>query len=301
MTRRGAMLFAAMCAIWGIPYLLIRVAVRELSPATLVLARTTIAALLLLPVAARRGELRPVLTRWAPLLGFALVEIAIPWILLSSAERQLSSSLSGLLIAAVPLVGAVIARTTGARERLSGRAGAGLAIGLVGVAAIVGLDLGGASVRPLAEIGVVVLGYAAGPAILSRFLADLPARGVIAASLAIGAVLNAPLAALSFPSQVPSWSVIASVLVLAVVCTALAFLLFFALIAEVGPVRATVITYVNPAVAAVLGVAVLGERFTVGMGIGFALVLIGSFLATRRRTRRDPAMALDRVAASEPV
>ena len=300
MTRRGAVLFAAMCVIWGIPYLLIRVAVRELSPPTLVVARTTGGAILLLPLAARRGELRPLLARWAPLLAFAVAEMAVPWVLLSSAEQQLSSSLSGLLIAAVPLVGAVIAGTTGVRERLSGRASAGLALGLVGVAAIVGLDLGGARLWPLIEVGVVVLGYATGPAILSRYLADLPARGVIAASLAIAAVLNAPLAALTFPSRVPSGSVIASVVVLASVCTALAFLLFFALIAEVGPVRATVITYINPAVAAILGVAVLGERFTLGMGIGFALVLTGSFLATRRHAR-ETTITLNPVAASEPA
>src|SRR3954462_9288219 len=107
MTRRGVLLFAAMCVIWGVPYLMIRVAVRELAPVTLVFLRTGIAALLLTPVAAARHELRPLLAHWRPLLAYTAVEVAIPWLLLAHAETRLSSSLTGLLIAAVPLVGAV--------------------------------------------------------------------------------------------------------------------------------------------------------------------------------------------------
>lgn len=294
MTRRGAALFAAMCVIWGIPYLLIKVAVDELSPATLVLARTAIAALLLLPIAAARDELRPLLRYWLPVLAFAAIEIAIPWMLLGVAEQEVSSSLTGLLIAAVPLVGAVIARTTGDRERLGVQAGIGLLLGLVGVAAIVGLNLEGASAGSLAAIGLVAVCYAVGPVILQRFLAGAPALGVIAASLGVTTVVYVPIAAFSLPDALPSATVIGSVVGLAVVCTAIAFLLFFALIAEIGPVRATVITYVNPAVAAVLGVTILDERFTAGMAVGFVLVLAGSVLATRRTAQptRTTAPAL---------
>jgi drug/metabolite transporter (DMT)-like permease len=281
-TRRGLWLFAAMCVIWGIPYLLIRVAVRELTPSTLVFARTAVAALLLLPVAAARGDVRPVLRRWAPLLAFAAIEIAIPWLLLASAERRLSSSLSALLIAGVPLVGAVVTRTTGDRERLGGTSAAGLLVGLGGVAAIVGLDFGHTSALGLVEVAGVVTGYAVGPIVLARHLPDVPGLGVIAVSLALCAVAYAPVAAVELPAKAPSWHVLASVATLAVVCTAVAFLLFFALIAEIGPVRATVITYANTAVAAILGVGILGERFTTGMAIGFPLVLLGSVLATRR-------------------
>jgi drug/metabolite transporter (DMT)-like permease len=291
MTRRGWILFASMCVIWGVPYLLIRVAVRDLSPATLVLARTGIAALLLLPIAAARSELRPLLRHWAPLLAFAAIEIAIPWVLLGAAEQHISSSLTGLLIAAVPLVGALIARTTGERERLGFQSALGLLLGLVGVAAIVGLNLEGAGGVPLAEIALVAICYAVGPVILQRYLAGLPALGVIAAALGATAVAYVPIAAFSLPDRVPSATVIGSVAGLAVVCTAVAFLLFFALIAEIGPVRATVITYVNPAVAAVLGVAILGEHFTAGMGVGFALVLAGSVLATRRTSGAATAHA----------
>jgi drug/metabolite transporter (DMT)-like permease len=282
MTRRGALLFAAMCVIWGVPYLMIRVAVRELAPVTLVFGRTAIAALLLAPVAAYRGELRPLLRRWAPLLAYTAVEVAIPWVLLARAETKLTSSLTGLLIAAVPLVGALIVTLTGERERLGGRSWLGLLIGIGGVAAIVGLDIGQVNAFALVEVAFVAVGYAIGPIIFSRSLGDLPALGVVAASLAISAIVYAPFAATHWPASTPSAHVLESVVGLAVVCTALAFLLFFALIAEVGPVRATVITYVNPAVAAVVGVAVLSEHITAGMAIGFALVLAGSVLATRR-------------------
>lgn len=282
MSRRGFLLFAAMCVIWGIPYLLIRVAVEELSPATLVLARTAIAAVLLLPIAAFRRELRPLLPYWAPLLAFAAIEIALPWVLLGAAEQHVTSSLTGLLIAAVPLVGAVIALTTGARERFGLQSGTGLLLGLAGVAAIVGVNIEGTSIGALAEIGLVAVCYAVGPFILQRWLAGLPALGVIAASLGATTVAYIPIAAFALPDQMPSAKVLGSVLGLAVVCTAVAFLLFFALIAEIGAVRATVITYVNPAVAAVLGVSLLGEHFTPGMGLGFGLVLAGSALATRR-------------------
>jgi drug/metabolite transporter (DMT)-like permease len=288
MSRRGALLFAAMCVIWGIPYLMIRVAVRELAPVTLVCARTGIAALLLVPVAAARGELRPLLARWAPLLAYTAVEVAIPWVLLARAETKLTSSLTGLLIAAVPLVGALIVSLTGDRERLGGRRWLGLLVGIGGVAALVGLDVGRVDVVALAEIGVVSVGYAIGPIILSRYLGDLSALAVVAASLVLTALVYAPFAAVHWPSRWPSTHVLESVVVLATICTALAFLLFFALIAEVGPVRATVITYINPAIAALLGVTLLNEQLTTGMVIGFALVLCGCLLATGKNPEVVP-------------
>jgi drug/metabolite transporter (DMT)-like permease len=297
MSRRGWLLFAVMCVIWGIPYLLIKVAVDELSPAMLVFARTAIAALLLLPIAALRGELRSLLPYWAPVLAFAAIEIALPWLLLGVAEQRISSSLTALLIAGVPLVGAVIARTTGARERLGVQSGVGLLVGVVGVAAIVGLNLEGAGPGAIAAVGLVAICYAIGPVILQRYLVGVPALAVIAAALGVTALVYLPIAAFSVPDTMPSANVVGSVLGLAVVCTAIAFLLFFALISEIGPVRATVITYVNPAVAAVLGVAILGEDFTVGMGVGFVLVLVGSLLATRPSAATAPTQ----VSAFEPV
>src|SRR6266511_5634 len=276
-----------MCVIWGIPYLMIRVAVRELAPVTLVFLRTVLAALLLTPVAAVRGELRPLLASWRPLLAYTAVEVAIPWVLLARAETKLTSSLTGLLIAAVPLVGAVVVTVSGERERLGGRRWVGLLVGIVGVAAIVGLNVGQVDALALVEIALVAVGYAVGPIILVRALRDEPPLGVVAASLALTAIVYAPFAAANWPSKVPSAHVVESVVGLAVVCTALAFL-FFALIAEVGPVRATVITYINPAVAAVLGAALLDEQLTAGMLIGFALVLAGCILATGRGPEAVP-------------
>lgn len=281
MTARGWVLFASMCVIWGIPYLLIKVAVEDVSPAMLVLARTGVAALLLLPIAAVRNELRPLLPHWRPLLAFAAIEIALPWVLLGSAETRISSSLTALLIAAVPLIGTAIALGTVPRDPLTRDRGLGLLLGMVGVAAIVGVSLEGASAGPLVQVGLVAVCYAVGPVILQRWLSELPPLGVIAASLGVSALVYVPITAAAGPGTTPSLTAVASILALAVVCTAVAFLVFFALIAEIGPVRATVITYVNPAVAAVLGVLVLDEHFTVGMGIGFVLVLAGSVLATR--------------------
>lgn len=283
MSRRAIVLFLGLGFAWGIPYLLIKVAVEELTPAELVLVRTVIAALLLLPIAFARGAVVPVLRRWRPLLAFSLVEIAIPWVALGRAEQELPSSTTGLLIAAVPLVGVAIAFLTGRAERLSPTAWLGLGLGIAGVAALVGLDVGGSQLDGVAEVGVVVVGYALGPAILARSLSDLPAVGVIAMALSITAVLYLPVVLLEGgPTTMPSAQVIVSVLILASVCTAAAFLMMFGLVGEVGPVRATTITYVNPAVAVIAGVVVLSEPVTVWTVVGFVLVVAGSYLVNRR-------------------
>jgi drug/metabolite transporter (DMT)-like permease len=281
-TRRGWLLFAAMGVIWGVPYLLIKVAVADLSPVSLVFLRTATGAALLLPMAAARGSIRPLRPHWRWILVYTVVEVAIPWMLLSDAERHISSSLAGLLVAAVPFIGALLALLTGGEYRLDARRSTGLLVGLVGVAALVGFDVSGGNLGAIGEIAVVTIGYALGPMIIARRLRGVPAVGVVAASLVLTAIVYAPVGVLQLPHHAPSVQVILAVAGLGVVCTAVAFLLFFELIAEVGPVRATVITYVNPAVALALGVAVLGEPFTVGAGVGFVLILLGSFLATSR-------------------
>ena len=295
MTRRGLVLFALMSVIWGIPYLFIRIAVDEISPAMLVFVRTAIGTAILLPIALARVDLRPILQRWRWVVAFAAVEIAGPWVLLGSAEQHITSSLAGLLVAGVPLVGAVIALSTGGADRFGRTALVGLLVGLLGVAAIVGADLQSSDLTALLQVFLVVVGYAVGPAILSRRLGGLSSLGVMAMSLALSAVIYAPIAAVQWPAQVPSSNALFAVAVLGTVCTALAFLLFAQLIAEVGPVRATVITYINPAVAAVLGVLVLHETFTVPMAIGFALVILGSGLATRRARPASPVLAAEPV------
>jgi drug/metabolite transporter (DMT)-like permease len=294
MTSRGIRLFALMALIWGIPYLFIRVAVAEVSPSFLVLARTALAAAILVPIALARGGLRPILARWRWLAAFAAIEIAIPWVMLGSAEKHLTSSLTGLLLAGVPLVGTLFALATGGTERLPRTAWLGLLVGLAGVGLIVGSNLGSADPTAFAQVAVVVVGYAVGPAILARRLGGLSSVGVMALSLGLCALVYIPIAALQWPTTFPSTNVLGSIVILAVVCTAAAFLIFAALIDEIGPVRATVITYINPAVAAVLGVLVLSEPLTTAMVAGFGLVIAGSVLATRRETAER---AVEQVAA----
>jgi len=285
LSRKGWLLFAALSIIWGMPYLLIRVAVREVSPAALIFLRTAPAGLLLLPFAIRRGPLGPLLRRWQWVLAYTVAELCVPWLLLFSAEQHLASSLAGLLVAAVPLLGAVLYRVSSAHEPLGARRLAGLLIGFGGVAALVGIDVSNVDMTAVAEMGVVVLGYALGPFIVSRRLADLPSLGVITASLVITALGYAPVALTHLPTRM-SWDVSASVAGLALVCTALAFVIFFELIREVGPARSTVVTYINPAVAVLLGVTVLDEPFTIGMAVGLPLVLVGMVLATGPSPRR---------------
>src|SRR4051794_36572783 len=289
-----------MCVIWGIPYLLIKVSVDELSATALVFGRTLVGTAVLLPVALKRGYLAPLVPRWRPLLAYTVVELAIPWVLLSTAEKELPSSLTGLLIAAVPLVSFSIVAGLGEREVLGRRNVLGLLIGFVGVAALAGVDGAGADVASVLMVGVVVLCYATGPIILTRTLHDLPDLGVVTASLGLCAVGYLPFAFASRPDTMPSGRVIASVVALGVICTAVAFLIFFDLIREIGPARSTIITYVNPAVAAVLGVVILDESLGVGSMIGFVLILGGSVLATSGPGARSKHPETEMPAVAEP-
>ena len=283
---RALALFAAMAVIWGIPYLLIRVAVAEVSPPVLVFARTSIGAAVLLPIAIARVDLGQTVRHFRWVVAFAAVEIAGPWVLLGWAEQHVTSSLAGLLVAGVPLVGTVIAVLTGRDRHVSGTSLVGLLLGLVGVAAIAGTDLNAENAAAIGAIALVVVGYAVGPWILAHKLVGVPSLGVMAPSLAMSALLYLPIAILQWPTAVPSAGALASIAILGLVCTALAFVLFAELITAVGPVRATLITYINPAVAATLGVLILAEPFTPAMAVGFVLVIGGSVLANRRPASR---------------
>jgi drug/metabolite transporter (DMT)-like permease len=300
-SRRGWALFIAMSVIWGVPYLLIKVAVGEVSPAMLVFARCVVGAALLLPWTIAQGQLRPALRHWKALLLFTAVEMAGPWFLIAYAEKTLSSSLTGLLVAGVPFVAALAGRLVGEEERLSPVRIVGMVIGVVGIGVLLGLDIEGAELLPLLAIGLVLIGYAAGPLVVTRALPEVP--GVAASSIALflTAVVYAPFAAPQLDElgevSVPGWL---ALLALGVVCTALALALFFALIREVGPQRALVITFVNPAVAVLLGVLLLGEPFTLGIALGLPLVLVGCVLATRRSPVRTERSELSDVDAGVP-
>ncbi len=290
MTRRGWLLFAVMGVLWGIPYLLIKVAVRDFSPVSVVFLRTGIGAVVLLPIVFARKELGQVLRAWRWVLIYTAVEVTIPWLMLTAAEERLPSSLVGLLVAAVPLVTAILLFVMRADDRVDRRRGLGLLVGFVGVAALLGLGNLRGDGLALAEMAVVVAGYAVGPIIIARKLGAVPATGVIAVSLALTAIVYAPFALASWPSQMPSLTVIGAMLALGVLCTAVAFLAFFALIAEAGPARSQTFIYVNPVVALVLGVLLLGEPFGVGDVVGLALILGGLLLATRRRASTPAAV-----------
>lgn len=302
MDRRATTLFLALGLAWGIPYLLIKVSVEEISPSMLVFSRTALAAAILLPIALAKGGVLPALRHWRALGVYTVVEIAIPWLLLGRAEQDLPSSTTGLLIAAVPLAGVGLAFATGRSERLGTLGWLGLLAGLAGVAALVGLDIDTSHRGAVLEVLVVVVGYAIGPVIIARHLGDQQGIAVAAITLAATAVIYLPVVVLgdAIPSEVPSAKVFASIVVLATVCTAGAFVMLFALVGLIGPVRATAITYLNPAVAIVAGAVFLSEEITVWTAVGFALVLLGSFLITRRPGGSEAPPPPEMGAALEP-
>jgi drug/metabolite transporter (DMT)-like permease len=279
---RGWVLFAAMSVIWGIPYLLIKVAVEGVSAPVLVLARTAIGAAVLLPLALSQAAWAPVLRHWRPVLVFAFFEIIAAWLLLTDAERHISSSLTGLLIAAAPIIAAVLDRFTGGETRFGVKRIAGLALGMVGVAVLAGPELTGGSAWPVTEVLLVAVCYAIAPLVAARYLGDVPTLPMTAACLGFAALVYAGPAAATWPDQMPSTRVLLALAGLAVICTALAFIVFFALIREVGAARALVFTYVNPAVALAAGVIVLNEPLTPWNVAGLGLILAGLVLATRR-------------------
>jgi drug/metabolite transporter (DMT)-like permease len=276
------LLFTAMSVIWGIPYLLIKVAVDGVSAPVLVFARTAIGAAVLVPLALSRAAWAPVLRSWKPVLVFAFFEIVAAWLMLSDAERHISSSLTGLLIAAAPIIAAVLDRLTGGERRLGGKRIAGLAVGLAGVAVLAGPEMTGGSAWPVSEVLLVALCYAIAPLVAARYLSDVPALPMTAACLGVAAIVYVGPAAATWPTEMPATQVLLALAALAVICTAVAFIVFFALIREVGATRALVFTYVNPAVALAAGVIVLNEPLTPWNLAGLALILGGLVLATRR-------------------
>lgn len=286
MSRRGWFLFTALGIIWGTPYLFIRVAVEHLTPAVVVTGRMTLAVLLLLPVAAKHHLPTVWRRHWRAIVAFASAEMVFPFGALAVAEQRLSSSLAGLLIAGVPITTAIMLRLTGHSDQWDKGRVAGLGIGMLGLVGLVGLDLRADNWWSIALCFLAVGGYAMGPLIISNHLADAPQLAVITLAQIAAAVMYSPLLAYEIATDtwhrgavpVSAWLSVAG---LGALCTALAFTLLFRLIDEVGPGRTTVITYINPAVAIVLGIVLLDEPFTRGMAVGFPLVLIGSVLATR--------------------
>jgi drug/metabolite transporter (DMT)-like permease len=282
MSKRGWLLFLAMAVIWGIPYLLIRIAVRHLNPGVLVLGRTLPCALLLLPLVASRGQLGLLRRNIVWIATFGVVEFGIPWFLMATSEQHITSSLTSLLICAVPLFAVVAQRIRRTEDRITPRRLSGLAIGAGGVAFLVGLDLHGGSIEWIGFMMVVALGYTCGPIILATKLNHVPGPVVVAGATFFVALCWIPWSVTHWPHHV-SGETLGCVAVLSVVCTAGAFLTFFELVKEVGSTRSVVVTYFNTAIAVVLGIALLNEPLTAGILVGFPLVLIGCILATSTR------------------
>jgi drug/metabolite transporter (DMT)-like permease len=285
---RGWGAFAALGIIWGLPYFFIKVSVQELSPVVVAFGRVVLGSLILLPIAWRRGALKNLGKHKAAICAFALAEFIIPFSAISFGERWISSSVTGILIAMVPFSIALIQRFFGVHERLGTWRIAGLGLGFVGVVALLGF---GTISGPYGWAGVgcmllATLGYAIGPLIIQRHLGGLDPFGPLAASLLVASMVLLVPAVLAFPTRMPSASVLMSMVMLGWVCTALAMLLMFYLVGHAGASRAAVITYINPVVAAMLGVSLLHERLGAGGILAFVFILLGSWLATRGTANR---------------
>lgn len=293
MSRRALVLFLILAVAWGVPYFFIKVAVADVTPATVVFARTAIASIILIPLAWYRGALRPALKAWRWVLAFAIIEMMVAWWLLSAAETHVSSAFTGIMMATVPLIGTVIARVRGDLSVTHSSRLLGLAVGTFGVASLWGLDLfqGHISLPAVAMLLAVALCYAIAPAMSAEKLSDIPGLGVAAVSIAMVAVVFAFPGIAQLGGRSISGAAALSLIGLGLISTALAFAIFFPLVAEIGPVRMTLVTYLNPAVALLLGVLLLDEPFTFGMALGFPLVLLGSWLAGRRATPRTIALS----------
>jgi drug/metabolite transporter (DMT)-like permease len=283
MSPRAWLLFAAVSVVWGVPYFFIKVAVdADVPPAFVAWSRIALAAAILLPLAAHRGALHGLGDRWRPIAAYAATEIAAPFTLIAIGEQDVASSLTAILIASMPLVMAVVALGLAPEERPTGLRLVGLFVGLAGVVALLGIDVAGTSSELLGAglILVATVCYATAPIIIKRSLTDLDPLGPVALSLGLSTLALLPAAIAAPPDAIPSFDAFASIVALGVVCTAAGLVLFFLLIAEAGPSRASVITYFNPLVAVALGVVILNESLGAASVAGLLLILAGSWLAT---------------------
>lgn len=300
MTRRAWLAFAGCSVLWGVPYLFIRIAVRGgVPPAMVAFGRVTLAAVVLLALAARAGTLAQLRGRWRAVIAYGVAEISVPFPLIAAGEQRVSSSLAAIIVASVPLIGAVLALRFDHSERPTRVRAAGLMIGFVGVIVLMGID-GTGSGGELLGAGAILLaavGYAIGPMILKLKLGGVDPRAMMGASLSVAAAVLVVPAALSLPARAPTTGAVASVVVLGLVCTAAAFVVVAVLIREAGTSRALVITYINPVIAVALGVTLLGEQPGAGAVAGLLLILAGSWLSTGGRLppAGGPAVWLRRV------
>lgn len=292
MDRRSWTLLLALSAIWGASYLLIKIALRDLSPELVAFTRIALAALLLLPVAASRHALAPLRGRLGTVAVLGAIQVAGPFLLIAAGERSISSSLAGILVATTPILTALLALRFDHEERSEGTRLVGVGIGIAGVIALFGLDLTGSSSAVLGGLAVVLasLGYSIGGFIVKRRLADVPPIGVVAAVMVASSLLLLPAAAATLPASAPSAGPLAAIVGLGLFGTGLAFVIFYALIASVGPARTILVSYIAPGFAVIYGAWFLSEPITAGKLIGLGLVLAGSWLGAGGRVRSGVAV-----------
>lgn len=284
MSRRHVIFMAILAATWGGSYLFIKVGLRDFSSSFVVFGRTALAALVLVAIAHRLDALRGLRAAWRPLMVLAVVQVAVPFLLITEGEHHIPSALAGILVASAPIYTALLALKLDQAERASGWAAVGIAVGIVGVVLVFGVDLSGDSAALLGGAMVLLasLGYALGALYMKRRLTGLQPAGVAAATMGISAVVMLPGALLSLPSSAGADSV-GALLALGILGTGLAFLLFYSLIAEIGPARASIVAYLAPVFAVLYGVALLDEAITIATIAGLVLILAGSYLGALGR------------------
>jgi len=299
-------MFAFLAAFWGASYLFIKVALEDgMPPFAIVCARTGLAALVLLPVAARMGALRGLGGQLGPVAMLALLQVAAPFALITLGERDLPSALTGILVATAPIFTFLLAFVLRGETRAGKLSLTGVAIGIVGVAVLLGFDSAGSSAALLGGLLVVLasFGYAAGSWYLKRHFADVQPVGMVAATMAASAIMTAPAVAIDPPTHIPALDAAGSLLALGVLGTGVAFVIFYSLIASEGPARASLVAYVAPGFSVIYGVTLLGEEFGVATAAGLLLIVGGSWLAAegrppwRRRSRQATATAPEAAAA----
>jgi drug/metabolite transporter (DMT)-like permease len=283
--RRSWTLLGVLASIWGASYLFIKIGLEDFSPAMVVFLRTFLAALVLAPLALRRGALAGLGARWWPVLLLAAVQVAGPFLLISWGEEEISSSLAGILVASAPILTAMLAIFVDRDERVTRTGGIGIGIGIVGVALLLGVDVGGDSAALVGGLAVVLasLGYAIGGFYLKARFKDTQPIGVVTATMFASALLALPLALATFPSGAPGAGSVAAMAALGAGGTGIAFVIFYTLIAEVGPTKASIVAYVAPVFAVIYGVAFRDESFTLSTVVGMALILSGSWIAAQGR------------------
>lgn len=284
-----------MAITWGVPYFFIKIAVEELSPASMVMARCAIASVILLPIALRNGSLKQAVGVFRWVLVFAVLEYIIPWYLLGTAEQELPSSVAGLLLATTPLFATVFGRVLGDRSATDWRRLVGLAIGFFGVTSLLGIDSFQGDLDWFSAILVLICAacYVLAPMAIFRNTQGINQMGIVALSMPITTLFWAPAGIAQWPATGVSTKVWLSLITLAVVCTWLAFHFYWQLAHAVGVVRASTLTYLNPPVAIGAGVLFLGESITPGMLLGFPLVLLGSYYASRAPRAKDEAVVVE--------